>query len=96
MNYYRRFVKNFAQLAYPINRLLTKNVKFEWTEQCEEAFRKLKEKLTQAPILAAPCFEPNAGRFILDCDASAHSLGFVLSIYKLMEPSDQWPMGAKR
>ncbi|KAG8474695.1 hypothetical protein CXB51_031206 [Gossypium anomalum] len=32
--YYRRFVNGFSMIATPITRLLQKDVKFEWTEEC--------------------------------------------------------------
>lgn len=41
-------------MASPSYSLLTKDAEFEWTPACEEAFSKLKEALTQAPILKGP------------------------------------------
>ncbi|XP_019056294.1 PREDICTED: uncharacterized protein LOC109116032, partial [Tarenaya hassleriana] len=52
--YYRRFVEGFAKIARPLTNLTGKNVRFEWTADCEESFRELKRKLTSAPILALP------------------------------------------
>ena len=37
--------------------LLKKGVKFYWSNQCEEAFQKLKTLLTSAPILANPTLQ---------------------------------------
>ena len=54
--YYRRFVQGYAEIARPLNQLLRKDSKWQWTEQCEAAFNKLKEKLTSPPILAFPDF----------------------------------------
>ncbi len=51
-NYYRIFVEKYAYIANPLTNLLRKNVKFEWTSECDQAFKKLKTKLIQAPILA--------------------------------------------
>lgn len=42
-NYYRKFIPNFAEKAYPLNRLCCKNVTFKWTEACEHAFQSLKQ-----------------------------------------------------
>ena len=53
-NYYRPFVPNFADLAKPLNRLLKKEIPFEWSEVCEEAFQKLKVLLTLPPLLIHP------------------------------------------
>ena len=36
--YYRRFVKDFSKIAAPLTRLTQKNVKFIWTDRCEEYF----------------------------------------------------------
>ncbi|KAA3484414.1 Retrotransposon protein [Gossypium australe] len=39
--YQRRFVKGFSMIATPMTRLLQKDVKFEWTEKCQQSFEKL-------------------------------------------------------
>ena len=36
--YYKRFIKDFSQLAAPMTRLIEKGVKFEWNDLCEKAF----------------------------------------------------------
>ena len=36
--YYRRFVKDFSKITAPLTRLTQKNVKFVWTDICEEHF----------------------------------------------------------
>ena len=52
--YYRRFIKDFSRIAAHMTRLTQKEVKFEWDDRCEEAFRELKRRLTSAPILIVP------------------------------------------
>jgi hypothetical protein len=74
--YYRKFVYKFAEIAGPLHRLSEKNVKFEWTMECQAAFDTLKEKLTSTPILSYPL--PDTP-FIVDTDASNTALGAVLS-----------------
>ena len=75
-SYYRRFVPAFARVAGPLHALTKKDVEFVWSQACEEAFRKLKELLTTAPILRFPNFnEP----FILETDATGSGLGAVLA-----------------
>jgi RNase H-like domain found in reverse transcriptase/Reverse transcriptase (RNA-dependent DNA polymerase) len=74
-NYYRNFVKGFAEIARPLHELTKKNCRFEWTDRQEEAFVTLKRKLTEAPVLAAPRDE---GLFILDSDGSDLAVGAVL------------------
>ena len=75
-NYYRQFVKNFAEVAKPLYRLTSKGVKFTWEEENEDAFQLLKARLLQAPILAFPNFRHP---FVIDTDASETALGAVLS-----------------
>ena len=53
-NYYRSFVPNFAAVAGPLNKLLRKDIPFESDEKYQEAFLKLKESLTSAPLLIHP------------------------------------------
>lgn len=74
-NYFRSFIHNFAKIAAPLNALLSKDKKLEWTESCQKAFNILKNKLLSAPFLAYP--NPD-GYFILTYDASDTSIGFVL------------------
>ena len=74
-NYYRRFVKDFAKIAAPLNNLLRKQQKFVWTDSCEIAFQTLKEALISAPILAFPDFTAS---FYLYTDASTDGLGATL------------------
>ena len=75
-SYYRRFVRNFSQIAAPLLQLTHKGKHWGWNQECEEAFVSLKDKLTTAPVLRFPCFDHE---FILDTDASGNGLGAVLS-----------------
>jgi hypothetical protein len=50
-SFYRRFIKDFSVISKSLSNLLTKDNIFEWTEQCEEAFVKLKNLLTSAPVI---------------------------------------------
>jgi hypothetical protein len=75
-SYYGRYVKDFSDTARPLYNLTQKNVAFNWTDQCEEAFYMLKRCLTTSPVLAYP--EP-IGQLELDTDASAYGIGAVLS-----------------
>ena len=54
VGFYRKFVRDFSRIAYPITSLQRKGKKFIWTEKCQSAFEFLKEKLTTAPILRVP------------------------------------------
>ncbi|GFR26454.1 retrovirus-related Pol polyprotein from transposon 412, partial [Trichonephila clavata] len=52
--YYRKFVKDFSTIARPLHKLTEAKQKFIWTNECNNAFNKLKDALTSAPILAYP------------------------------------------
>ncbi|MEL7181406.1 MAG: reverse transcriptase domain-containing protein, partial [Pseudomonadota bacterium] len=75
-NYYRKFVKDFAQKAEPLTNLTKKYQRFSWDTKCETAFQTLKDALTNAPLLAHPDYN---SPFIVDTDASNTQLGAVLS-----------------
>ena len=53
-SYYKRFVNDFYKIAVPLIRLTHKNIKFNWTDKCEEHFLLLKDLLTSAPVLTFP------------------------------------------
>ena len=73
--YYRRFVNGFSIIAAPMTRLLRKDVKFEWTDECQQSFEELKKLLTEAPVLV----QPESGKeFVVYSDASRNGLGCVL------------------
>ena len=57
-NHYRRFLKGYAQIAHPLNKLTPgeysnkKKHPIDWDDACEESFLKLKELCTSTPVLA--------------------------------------------
>ena len=51
INFYHEYIEKSSILLDPLHKLLRKNVKFIWTEECEESFRKIKEKLCDQPVL---------------------------------------------
>ena len=51
VGYYRRFVRNFSRIAYLITSLQRQGKKFDWIEECETSFDKLKQFLTNALVL---------------------------------------------
>lgn len=52
-SFYKRFIKDFSKIAKPLCTLLNKDISFEFTNECMQAFATLKEKLTSAPIIVA-------------------------------------------
>ena len=77
-NYYRKFIKDYSRYAKVLEGLCgkSKDKKLIWTEECDDAFQKLKERMIKTPILAYPDFSKD---FILDTDASFDTIGAVLS-----------------
>lgn len=75
-SWYRRFVPDFSTIIAPITALTKKNKKFDWTSECDEAFRKIKECLVAAPILTCPDYSLP---FTIQCDSSGYGIGAVLS-----------------
>src|SRR5262249_37635789 len=60
--FYRRFVKNYSTVAYPLIRLMRKGVPFAWGRNQQTSFDELKKRMTNIPILAYPDFSK---RFLL-------------------------------
>ena len=59
----------------PLNHLLKKDVKWNWTDECEKAFEKLKSALTSN--LALTHYNPNKQIYVTS-DASNFGLGAVI------------------
>lgn len=78
VGWYRRFIPDFATIATLLTNLLAKTARsqIEWTEDCEVAFRTLKEKMCSSPVLQSPDFNQ---RFLVQVDASATGVGAVLA-----------------
>ena len=75
---YRKFIKDYSELTYPMTGLLKKNVNFEWRAQHEIALQKLKKALgdftLQVPL--------DSDELVLQTDASGIACGAVLSVRK--------------
>src|SRR5207253_1666147 len=65
--YFRKFVRNFAAIAKPLNILLKKDLKFDWSPKCEQAFESLKDAILSSNALQLPDYDHE---FIIESDAS--------------------------
>jgi hypothetical protein len=73
--YYRRFIEGFSTIATPLTRLTRKNIRWEWSKECDESFQELNRRLTTAPVLILPS---GTEGFVVYSDASRKGLGCVL------------------
>ena len=76
-NYYRRFIEGFAMVARPLHDMVKKDKKWEWTEKQEKAFKELKKRFTEEPVLVASDIDK---KMRMEVDASDYATGGVLSM----------------
>ena len=76
-NYYHQFIEGFTLIAKLLHDMVKKNKKWEWTEKQERAFRELKKRFTEEPVLAAPDLDK---KMRMEVDASDYATGGVLSM----------------
>jgi hypothetical protein len=74
-NFYRPFIRGFASVARPLNKLTPKDTTWTWTDRQQKAFTTLKQQVTSEPILAQPVL---TDQFDLEVDASGFAVGAVL------------------
>lgn len=74
-NFYRRFIRNFGQIAKPLTALTSTKAYYHWSNEAQRAFD-LKSRLISAPVLSIP---DTANQFIVEEDASDVRVGAVLS-----------------
>ena len=76
VNYYHRFLPNLSSVLHLLNKLLEKDHKWEWSHECEDAFKEAKRLVTSEQVLAH--YDPDLPVRVA-CDASPCGLGAVLS-----------------
>eukprot|EP00079_Xenopus_tropicalis_P016020 XP_004914327.1 PREDICTED: uncharacterized protein K02A2.6-like [Xenopus tropicalis] len=76
VNYYARFVPNLSTVLHPLNAMLHKEVKWNWSPECEGAFQEIKRQLLTPNVLTH--YDPRLP-VRLACDASPYGVGAVLS-----------------
>jgi len=74
-NFYRKFIGHYADIARPLNDLTKKDLVWNWTDACQEAFEKLKDEFQKAPVLLMPDLTK---LFVIESDASKFATGAVI------------------
>ena len=75
INHYKQMIPQRSQLSTPLTNLTRKNVKFQWTADCQKSFEALKRSLAKQVSLAYPNFSIP---FEVYTDASKTQLGSVI------------------
>ncbi len=65
-----------SNISQPLYKLFKKDIKFQWSDECENAFQKLKTCMVTTPVLIYPNMHKP---FILSCDASGEAISYILS-----------------
>jgi hypothetical protein len=74
--YYRKFIKGYAQITVPMEKLLRKDTKYQWNDECQHDLDTLKENMVTTPILVFLYWEK---KFHVHVDASTIALGSILA-----------------
>ena len=74
-SYYRKFISHYSDISKCFNDMTRKGATFKWTAECDAAFRLLKEKLMENPVLISPQVDKD---YIIHCDASKYSYSGIL------------------
>ena len=77
-NFYRRFIYGYSKIAAPLTYLICKDVAFEWSSECEDAFNTLKRAFTSDVYLCH--YNPDL-KLVVKTDASDYVSGGILSQY---------------
>ena len=81
-NYYREFIKGYADKVYPMQQLMRhKGKKFKWNNAAEESFQRIKKELCEAPALGMPM---EKRMYVLDTEAS------VVAISGIVHQEQDW------
>lgn len=76
VSFYRKFVKEFSSLLYPLNELLKRNNKWRWTTTHQMAFENIINSFQHCILLQHPDVTKP---YIVRCDASQKVIAAILS-----------------
>lgn len=84
VNFYRRFIQGFSEIARPLYELSQKNVTWKWGPAQTMAFEEIKKRITTAPCLVFP---DQHQPYKIEADSSDYATGAVLS---QLSEDDKW------
>ena len=76
VNYYGRFISNLSTKLAPLNRLLQKDSKWHWSDECQSAFEKCKQEIASDKCLT---YYSADKKLVLAYDASCYGVGAMIS-----------------
>ena len=76
VNYYGKCISALSTITHPLNQLLCHQTKWQWSQECEKSFQKLKDQLSSDQVLVHYDSTPPV---CLACDASQYGVGAVIS-----------------
>ena len=74
-SYYCKFISHYSDISKCFNDMTRKGATFNWTEECDAAFKLLKEKLMENPVLISPQVDKD---YVIHCDTSKYSYSGIL------------------
>ena len=77
VNYYHKFLPNIASVLFPLHELTQKGKKFHWSEGCQKAFDKVKQRVASNKVLTH--YYPELP-VVVQADASPYGLGAVYDV----------------
>ena len=73
--FYQQFIKDFSKIAWLLTNLLSKDVPFNFNDECFYSWERLKKEFISTPIISAPDWTQP---FEIICDASDFTISVVL------------------
>ena len=74
-SYCRKFILHYSDISKCLNDMTRKGATFNWTKECDAAFKLLKEKFMEDPVLISPQVDKD---YVIHCDASKYSYSGIL------------------
>ena len=76
-NFYCRFIHEYSDIVVPLTQLTWKDLKWNFSDACRDAFNKLKSAFSSAPVLTH--WKPDI-LIIVETDASDYAIAAILSV----------------